>query len=421
MQEDKLLNFLNEYREVLKVLGSKYSEKIYETLISDSKWDNLFFEKAKEYGLNVDNLKSDVIKRITSDYHSFTNEFIKLNSKEKFTQLKKDKALDIIEKFYEINDIYTPNCDIDDMYEILYEEIMNHMLTGKNSNYKIEELFEMLDIEKQEVEKFLPLVFCANFYETVNYYLNIDLDNEILDNELFFPIDVMNHSVFTMLDTAKNVEEVMEIYSINYETIMKAFYFQFNLDQMQKDKIKQAIIDEGKIKNLVNICPFIIFNYRKFYNCKFEAEEIESVRITQEIIEIIESLNIGANPKNDTYLSTLTIINSMSTHENTDNWFKYVISNVYENIVNLSVTTNEDRTFIRYIENHGVNDIIHEKGVMLWILSKFYIYNSFDTDIQTLSALREKTPKIKKKYIQKINPYYNEETKNFGKLKQKED
>lgn len=383
---DNLDLFLKSVKEVIDTIGKNYADIFFQILTQNSEYDKLFYEYAKRNNVFLDNLKKRCINYILS-----------FNNKSNNFQFSKEDIVLYFEKEY-IND---KNNSFEDIYTLIdnyirgcnKHEIIN-IITQKD---QIKDLKLLYGVTKKEQSYYVLSYIISTVYEVIKYSSNLKQDDNTPLSYLYQYLDFENFDMDYFIETFKeNSDLFLDIYDVYV-----------NLDKRIVDYIHKYMIREENVGNLFEICPIIVPYLRKYYDFLYLNEEIDSIRIGTKTINIIN--NVIKDFYNDIYKihevypNILFIIKSYYKEENLDEWFMYLISNVYQNI-----KFNKEEKYYDLVNNieYDIKQILKDDNMLIVILKLFYRYNADVFDEETLKELNKS---VSLELVKKINPYYGQE------------
>lgn len=391
---DNVDKLLLELKRVLSVVDDNYITKIALILKLPSEYDNLFYHYADTCGVDRINAKSLCINKINGS--------------------NKDISSCLFD-YYAMKDISSDSAFFTDLYKIIddnleyyYNDVDELQELIENNKSVIDGLNELYGINKNEEINYIKLYLSSLFYSYMATYINIvDTDDYYVDEDTRF-IDIYNS-----LNDIDNINEVISIFNSNIDEILDIFYIYSNLDKEGKDRVHANIINKNKINNVINICPFSIMMYKRYFSMYYNNEELKCIEIGRITIEVINDMIKNAYDCkynfNDVIKNTVNIIKSSSMDYNIDKWLKYLCSNVYENIKLKDKYDKDESSFIKVVnDNTMINSIFNYEYLVEYIVKKFYEFNSEIYDEKVLKDLRDNTCDSDKTLIKKINPFYEE-------------
>ena len=391
---DNIDSLLLELKRVLSVVDDNYISKIALILKLPSEYDRLFYHYADICGVDRNCAKSMCIDKINCSNKSISKSLFDYYA---MKDINSDSA--IFTDLYKIIDYnleYYSN-DVDGLQDLI--ENSKGIIDGLNEFYGINNISEI---------NYIKLYLSSIFYGYMATYINIvDTDDYYMDEDTRF-IDIYNS-----LNDIDNINEVIDIFNSNIDEILDIFYIYSCLDKKGKDAIITNIINKNKINNVINICPFSIMMYKRYFSMYYNNEELKSIEIGKITIRVINDMikdsYDGINNFNDVIKNTVKIIKSSSMNYNIDKWLKYLCSNVYENIKLKNNYDNDELTFIKVVEeNVMLNRLFNYECLLEYIIKKFYEFNSEIYDKQVLKNLRDNTNERDKVLLKRINPFYEE-------------
>ena len=391
---DNVDKLLLELKRILSVVDDEYVTKIALILRWSSEYDRLFYKCADICGVDKKRAKSMCIDKING--------------------INKDISMSLFD-YYALKDINSDTVFFTDLYKIIddnleyyYNDIDELQELIENNKSVIDGLNELYGINKNEEINYIKLYLSSLFYSYMASYINI-VDNV----DYYVDEDTRFIEIYNSLNDIDNINEVISIFNSNIDEILDIFYIYSNLDKEGKDRVHTNIINKNKINNVINICPFSIIMYKRYFSMYYNNEELKSIEIGKITIRVINDMikdsYDGINNFNDVIKNTVKIIKYSSMDYNIDNWLKYLCSNVYENIKLKNDYDNDELTFIKVVEeNVMLNRLFNYECLLEYIIKKFYEFNSEIYDKQVLKKLRDNTSERDKVLLKKINPFYEE-------------
>lgn len=384
-KEENIFEFLSAVKKVIDTIGKNYIDIFEDILTSDSEYDKLFYGYAARYNVSIENLKEECINIIGKNN-------LKTNI-EKYFKKEPDKIKE--EQKQSLND--NKNLIYEDLYSIIQKNI-SKIVTDINQLKEeftkqeniIPDLNLFYSINYKEERKYIILYITSIVYEWINFYEDkYDMDSQ-------FAISLM----------ANNTDLCLKIF-INY----------LNTPKTIKDIMMVNIINKGKIKELLKICPFSFFELRKIYNLKFEGEKLDSIKIGQKTIEYVDycikDCYDGIYKEKDIYSNALLLINSRYQEENIEKWFSYLTANIYQNLsIKKESLTDDELKFINIINS---NYIVFNKDFSIYVIRKFYEINKDLFDENVIYNLNNSINEEVKEKTKIINPYYEQEKRYLKK------
>ena len=400
MEEENIRLLLDKLKETLSIIDDKYIDKIYNILISDSDYDKLFFKYVNDYKLDKNNIKQECIKYILKNTKSsFFNKNDITNYYNGNIEEKKENNIELKNVFF--SNIYDEiDFGLTSFYESAYD-----LKKGLYDNDSIGMFDIKYGINKSVENIHIKLYLLTVYLEYYNYYLNY------IPESVFFDYNDSFYEIYNDLLDTKDTFELINIFNENIDEILTTYNNYVTLKKNEIDNIHINSINTNIVNNLFNIYPPAIFAFRKYYGYKFNDEKIDSIRLGEITLEIVNNLIKESNGfiHKNIFKKTLLIINSKEYSENIYYWMMVLISNVYEHLL-LDNKTKESNNYISVIENsNDYKNLMEDKKFMCYIIKKFYEYNHELFDEKALCDLNNKISIEKKKVIKKINPYYNQE------------
>lgn len=391
---DNVDKLLLELKRILSVVDDEYVTKIALILRWSSEYDRLFYKCADICGVDKKRAKSMCIDKING--------------------INKDISMSLFD-YYALKDINSDTVFFTDLYKIIddnleyyYNDIDELQELIENNKSVIDGLNELYGINKNEEINYIKLYLSSLFYSYMASYINI-VDNV----DYYVDEDTRFIEIYNSLNDIDNINEVISIFNSNIDEILDIFYIYSNLDKEGKDRVHTNIINKNKINNVINICPFSIMMYKRYFSMYYNNEELKCIEIGRITIKVIDDMIKNAYDCkynfNDVIKNTVNIIKSSLMDYNIDKWLKYLCSNVYENIKLKNDYDNDELTFIKVVEeNVMLNRLFNYECLLEYIIKKFYEFNSEIYDKQVLKKLRDNTSERDKVLLKKINPFYEE-------------
>ena len=376
---DNIDNLLLELKRVLSVVDDNYISNIALILKDDSEYDRLFYHYADLCGVDKEYAKSMCIDKINGSNKNIS---------------------ECLFDYYAVKDINSSSAIFTDLYKIIDDNLEYY------SN-NVDDLQDLIENNKGIIDG-LKEFYGINIIEEITYiklylssvFYSYDEDTRFID-------------IYNSLNEVINVNEVIDIFNNNIDEVLDIFYIYSTLDKKGKDAIITNIINKNKINNVINICPFSIMMYKRYFSMYYNNEELKSIeigRITIRVInDMIKDSYDGINSFNSIIKNTVKIIKSSSMDYNIDKWLKYLCSNVYENIKLKNSCDNDELIFIKVVEeNEMLNNLFNYEYLLEYIIKKFYEFNSELYDEQVLKELRDNTCERDKVLLKRINPFFEE-------------
>ena len=391
---DNVDKLLLELKRVLSVIDDEYITKIALILKLPSEYDRLFYHCAYTCGVDRNNAKSLCINKINGSNKDISKclfDYYAMKDISSYSALFTD-----LYKIIDDNLEYYSN-DVDELQELI-----------ENNKSVIDGLNELYSINITSEINYIKLYLSSLFYSYMATYINIvETDDYYMDEDTRF-IDIYNS-----LNDIDNINEVISIFNSNIDEILDIFYIYSNLDKKGKDRVHTNIINKNKINNVINICPFSIMMYKRYFSLYYNNEELKSIEIGKITIRVINDMikeaYDGTYSFEDIIKNAVSIIKSSSMDYNIDKWLKYLCSNVYENIKLKDKYDKDESSFIKVVnDNTMINSIFNYEYLVEYIVRKFYEFNSEIYDEKVLKDLRDNTCDSDKTLIKKINPFYEE-------------
>ena len=268
---DNVDKLLLELKRVLSVIDDEYITKIALILKLPSEYDRLFYHCADSCGVDRICAKSLCIDKINGSNKEISK---------------------CLFDYYATNDINSSNAIFTDLYKIIDENLeyytndvddLQELI--ENNRGVINGLNEFYSININEEINYIKLYLSSIFYSYMATYINIvDSDDYYMDEDTRF-IDIYN-----LLNDIENINEVISIFNSNIDEILDIFYIYSNLDKKGKDRVHTNIINKNKINNVINICPFSIMMYKRYFSMYYNNEELKCIEIGRITIRVIDDM-----------------------------------------------------------------------------------------------------------------------------------
>ena len=391
---DNIDNLLLELKRVLSVIDDSYISKIVSILNGVSEYDRLFYHYVDLYGINKDSAKDKCIDRIN---------------------VSKKNISDCLFDYYLKNEINSDTAIFTDLYNIIdgnleyyYDNVDELHELIENNKSIINGLDEFYSINTNEEIIYIKLYLASIFYSYMSSYINL-----VDSDDYFIDVDTRYIDIYNLLDDIVDINEVINLFNGYIDEIIDIFYIYLSLDKKGKDKIHNNVINKNKINSVINICPFSIMMYKRYFNMYYTNEELKSIEIGKITIRVIDDMIKSAYNGNYSFdniiKNTINIIKSSSMDYNIDKWLKYLCSNVYENIKLKDNYDQNELVFINVInDTNMISNIINQERLLEYVVRKFYEFNSSVYDEKVLKDLRDNTKESDKILIKRINPFYEE-------------
>ena len=237
---------------------------------------------------------------------------------------------------------------------------------------------------------------------------------EVVDSDDYYvDEDTRYINVYNLFGQVDDVKDVICIFDSYIDEIIDIYGLYINLDKHGQNLIHLKTIKSNKVKELIQICPFSIMMFKRYYNLYYNNEELKSIEIGNLTLRIIEDMikdaYNGMYNFDDIIKNSLKIIKCSSMNYDIDKWLKYLCANVYENIIIKSIKDKDELVFLESIKNSNIiNSIMHQDVLQEYIIKKFYEFNHEVYDIESLKDLRNSESNKDKIMIKRINPFYDD-------------
>lgn len=426
--ENKIYLLLKNYKNKLDIIRGNSIEKIILTLKFNSDYDKLFFSETQKLNLDKNDIKKNCISDILKTYYDNTKIACDKNYIEKFKELSNKELNMIVKDYFRIKEMDFNDTIINTIFKCLNEQLEFYMFEKEcrkgnfiknikdDLNSKkvllpfLKDLFEM---DTKEEKILIKLFLTARFYQLINYYLTYDFNSAL--NEEYYEVNEIDYKIYNALDNIKHIIQAINIFDMYSEIIIQSNSFYGNLSKFEKENIVNSIIKDGKEVNLFRIFPYMIFEYNSYYNLKFKSDDLECVVVGRSVLNILQDLSSQGKSKlsnNQLYLSCIQLIKANYQNINCLKVFKYIASNVYENICVKDEVNSDEENYVDLIESAiDYEEMLENTELLAWIIYKFYEFNGDFFEENELRILKEKVGNKNKVYLKKLNPYYDEEEK----------
>lgn len=345
--------------------------------------------------------------------------FKDIRDKVDFSQIESIYLLDPLYKHPDdiiknANDVYTIIGEISDNLNNLFVDLIHKRL----SNDKIAEFmseffdgnvifnFDETSIFRKKDMSFIinlcKLLFVTYFYEYCNY--------------TYDKLDENETELFDYLDSDLSRQEILALFDdadYQYTIVMKVIQYVFSSEN-DHFLAQKKIVDDKKIMKILNINPYMFFEYRRVLGTLLPYETTISTEVGNWVMgmisDIIESYNTLNN--HEIFYSDISQIikyQSVNTqYRNINEIIGFVISNVYENIISQKEFTKEEQFIINFVEgsNPDIDLLIADDEFIGKLLIKFFDLNEGIFTDEKLKEKRKNTKQYHKiKYLSKIDPF----------------
>lgn len=315
---------------------------------------------------------------------------------------------DYIDKY---EDVYDFDLESDLCMEC--EEELSEEIDPKYENIdEVRDFFKNIPVYEQNL---LKLDIMASLYEYVNFYL-----------EDYYSFESAISFVYKELLNSNNPLDFIKLYDKYDGEIMYIYVSIAIYSNESKRSWYKKILGEEKIKDILKISPASILKYRFMFGLYFDDENLVSIGILKTIDEIVENLLKNYDVKKDNnFWDQLKkeIDDNTSFDDDYTSIILYLLSNVYEHIINKNQIDEAEKNMIKFLDNHSIGEILSkifkEDDSISQLAYSIYLYNKDRITEKDLMILREKTKaKGKVKVIKKLNSFYYEEEDRFNYIKQ---
>ena len=350
-------------------------------------------------------------------------------------------------KWFEFKDIrdYFPFEEIELIYKLdeSYKHPLDIMKNGASIstildeveqfvNSSLEQLFFQEKTDYEIIEWFkrlfndeIPLVFSGNTIfnnESVNYfknltklyflscfyeYCNYDIDNLLLSEKY----------IFDYIDKGINIKDGISLFNNEedfYIIIEKVIDYLNSLESVEYLSRKK-IVNDGKLNKLLKINPYMLLEYRRNFGVLFPNETSKSTEYGNIILGTLYNIIYMSDDLEDESgikcqdLSQMFKNDYFEINMDINEIVGFILSNIYENLINKENLSDEESNFVRGMENNNleIDDIMDDDILFGKLLLYFFNLNGeFFNDDKLINLRRSCNKANKTKVLKKFDPFY---------------
>ena len=245
----------------------------------------------------------------------------------------------------------------------------------------------------------IKLYFLSSYYE----YCNYNRDN-LYDCE---------ESLYDFIDSGIDINDGLEIYDNeedqkNIIGLTIKYIFSKETDEF---RAKKKIVDDGKLKNILRLNPYILLEYRRLFGILLPNETSKSTEYGNIILEILSNIIPYVNNLEDNGYQRVAKIFKRDYYEinmDLNEIVGFIISNIYENLITKEKLSEDENNFVKNLENNiiDIDDIINNDDLLGEILFYFFSLNDEYLNDDKLKNLRNSGNREKVKVLKKYDPFY---------------
>ena len=442
----ELLEFYNKTLDdskIISYLNTEFEEKIdkynFLNYILSNVYVNLKLNGCKnKEDENIVNLTEKLDKKMRCFYND-NNYIIKLVKKYNnlygnvkwydFKDIRNYFPFDNIDLIYKLDNNYKHPQDIlknaskvftimGNVQEFLINSIEGLVDLDKSDDQIEEWLFKLVDGEialsfsnndifsfedENLVYNLIKLFMTTSYYEYCNY--NIDsLTSEQL-------------SLYKFIDNGIDNDDCLEIFNDEEDKyfIIDTFYQYTFCKECTELRARKKIVDDNKFFNILKFNPFMYLEYRRAFGSLLPLETSKSTEYGNIIMEtLFDILSLSDNLEDEfgikySDLSQMFKNEYLNINMDIDEIVGFIISNIYENLINKKNLNNDELDFIKCIEDNNfcIDNIINNDELLGQILFYFFNLNSEFFNDEKLKKLRSNYNSQKIKILKRFDPFYD--------------
>lgn len=313
------------------------------------------------------------------------------------------------------NNVYTIMGKIQ---EFLFVSVENLIDMGKSNEEIVEWIIQLIDGKLQilyskddifdydDTDSFIRLIklyLVSAYYEYCNYIYD-DLNSFEID--LFEYID-NGIDTFDCLDLFEEDEDKQLI----VEKYLDYSYCKENTEILARKKI----VSNDRFYNAIKINPFMYLEYRRVFGSLLPLETSKSTEygnlIMCKIFDIISLSNSLVDEHDIKYtdLAQMFKNDSNEIYMDIDEIVGFILSNIYENLMNKIDKTPDELDYINNLENnyYDIEGFINDDDSFGKLLLYFFNLNNDYFNDDKLRKLRNSYKDKKIKILKKLDPFYD--------------
>lgn len=302
--------------------------------------------------------------------------------------------------------------------EFLYVSVENLIDMGYSNEEIIEWIIQLIDgrlqiyfnknniFDYNDDELFLNLIklyLASSYYEYCNY--------------TYADLNVNDINLFEHMDNGINAFDCLDLYEedddkqLIVEKYLDYSYCKENTEILARKKI----VYDNRLNNAIKMNPFLYLEYRRVFGSLLPLETSKSTEYGNliigkifDIISLSDSLDDEHNIKY-TDLAQMFKNDSYDIYMDMDDIIGFILSNIYENLINKIDKTYDELDFINNIENNNfdIESIILDEDSLGKLLLYFFNLNGDYFTDDKLKKLRNNYKDKKVKTLKKLDPFYD--------------
>lgn len=359
---------------------------IYYNMYKDTNWTNF-----KDIRDNLDISNVDIIYKLDCKY-KHPQDIMK----------NTDYAYTLMEQ---INEYYM--FMLDDLRDQNFsdEEIVEYFKNFLSGEIPIN--FERCIFSPEDKEYFIylsKLLFISQFYEYANY----------TEDEL----DYGEEQILEYLDTC-TTREALELFDNNNDSeiiLNKVIDYLFILDEVDV-MVREKAVDDNKFETIMNINPFMYLEYRRVFGSLLPGETSRSTEcgnlLISTLVDIVynnEKINCDEEI-NYQDIARLFVNNMKNLYLSTKEMLDFILSNIYENLINKKDLNIDEKSYIELIEDEdfSIEEYLDDEEIIGALLFYFMnVNNNGYFDDKKIQKLRNNTKRLGKvKVLERLDPFYD--------------
>lgn len=291
---------------------------------------------------------------------------------------------------------------------LLDDEIINWisgLLAGEvTTYYEKNDIFNSKDDEL--FRNLLKLYLVSIFYEFTNYTIDNLTDDEV--------------ELYEYIDNGVSSSDTIELFSneSDRELIINKFIEYYFSEEKIETLARKQMIKDKKFNKLLDINPFMYLEYRKAFGTLLPLETSKSTEYGNLILgTIFEIVNLTDELQDEHGIMYEDIAqmfknNIKDIYLPVDEIIGFILSNIYENLVNKQNPSDDERDYIEYLEsdNFDILSIVDNEQLLGELIFYFFNLNCEYLSDDKMRKLRQNTYEHNKvKVIKKLDPFYEED------------
>lgn len=246
----------------------------------------------------------------------------------------------------------------------------------------------------------IRLYLLTSYYEYSNY-------NNLDDNE---------NALFKYIDKGISMDEAISVFddeddcNLIIDRCIDYYFSKENTEILARNKI----IEDKRFAKVLKFNPFVFLDYRRSFGTLFPLETSKSTEYGNVILgTLFDIISLSDDLEDEHGIKYQDIAQMFKNdffdiHLDLDEILGFILTNIYENLINKDNLDNVEKDFIINMENYfiDIDDLCENDDFLGQLLVYFFNLNGEYFNDEKLKKLRNNGGKRKTKILQKYDPFY---------------